>query len=63
MEASRKVQPLWELLRVDDRARYMRRVAQAMIDEFDELTGLIAREQGRPRAEVASSNCWRRSTR
>ena len=34
---SRKVQPLWALLRVQDRARYMRRVAQAVIDEFDEL--------------------------
>jgi acyl-CoA reductase-like NAD-dependent aldehyde dehydrogenase len=54
VEAARKVQPLWALLRVEDRARYMRRVAQAIIDEFEELTQLIAREQGRPRAEVAS---------
>jgi acyl-CoA reductase-like NAD-dependent aldehyde dehydrogenase len=53
--AARKVQPLWALLRVEDRARYMRRVAQAIIDEFDELTRLIGREQGRPRAEVAST--------
>jgi acyl-CoA reductase-like NAD-dependent aldehyde dehydrogenase len=52
--AARQVQPLWALLRVGDRARYMRRVAQAIIDEFEELTRLIAREQGRPRAEVAS---------
>ena len=52
--AARRVQPLWALLRVEDRARYMRRVAQAIIDEFEELAGLIAREQGRPRAEVAS---------
>ena len=49
-----KVQPLWALLRVADRARYMRRVAQAIIDEFEELVELIAREQGRPRAEVAT---------
>ena len=48
------MQPLWALLRVHDRARYMRRVAQAVIDEFDELLEAIAREQGRPRAEVAS---------
>jgi succinate-semialdehyde dehydrogenase / glutarate-semialdehyde dehydrogenase len=53
--AARKVQPLWALLRVEDRARYMRRVAQAIIDEFDELARLIGREQGRPRAEVAST--------
>jgi acyl-CoA reductase-like NAD-dependent aldehyde dehydrogenase len=52
--AARRVQPLWALLRVEDRARYMRRVAQAIIDEFAELSELIAREQGRPRAEVAS---------
>lgn len=48
------VQPLWALLRVQDRARYMRRIAQAIIDEFDALTETIAREQGRPRAEIAS---------
>ncbi len=50
----RRVQPLWALLRPTDRARYMRRVAQAVIAEFEELTDLLAREQGRPRAEVAT---------
>jgi acyl-CoA reductase-like NAD-dependent aldehyde dehydrogenase len=54
VEAVRRVQPLWALLRVEDRARYMRRVAQAIIDEFDELLELLGREQGRPRAEVAT---------
>jgi succinate-semialdehyde dehydrogenase/glutarate-semialdehyde dehydrogenase len=49
-----KVQPLWALLRVQDRARYMRGMAQAIIDEFDELVEAIGREQGRPRAEVAT---------
>jgi succinate-semialdehyde dehydrogenase/glutarate-semialdehyde dehydrogenase len=49
-----KVVPLWALLRVRDRARYMRRMAQAVIDDFDELTELIGREQGRPRGEVAA---------
>jgi len=49
-----KVQPLWALLRVRDRARYMRRMAQAIIDEFEELVEAIGREQGRPRAEVAT---------
>jgi len=49
-----QVQPLWALLRVADRARYMRRAAQAIIDEFDELSRLIGREQGRPAAEVAT---------
>jgi succinate-semialdehyde dehydrogenase/glutarate-semialdehyde dehydrogenase len=48
------VQPLWALLRVVDRARYMRHMAQAIVDELDDLTETIAREQGRPRTEVAS---------
>jgi succinate-semialdehyde dehydrogenase/glutarate-semialdehyde dehydrogenase len=49
-----QVQPLWALLRLVDRARYMRRMAQAIVDEYDALTQTIAREQGRPRAEVAT---------
>jgi acyl-CoA reductase-like NAD-dependent aldehyde dehydrogenase len=49
-----KVQPLWALLRVKDRARYMRRMAQAVIDDFDELVRALAREQGRPAAEIAA---------
>jgi acyl-CoA reductase-like NAD-dependent aldehyde dehydrogenase len=49
-----KVQPLWALLRVQDRARYMRRMAQAIVDELDDLRETIAREQGRPRTEVAT---------
>src|SRR5271154_1084309 len=49
-----KVQPLWALLRVRDRARYMRRMAQAVIDDFDELQHELVREQGRPGAEIAA---------
>ena len=49
-----KVQPLWALLRVRDRARYMRRMAQAVIDDFDELVLALAREQGRPAAEIST---------
>jgi len=49
-----RVQPLWALLRVVDRARYMRRMAQAIIDEYDALLKIVAREQGRPHAEVAA---------
>src|SRR5205823_5403506 len=54
VQASAKVQPLWALLRVRDRARYMQRMAQAVIDEFEELMRVLAREQGRPPAEVAA---------
>ncbi|MGZ6694446.1 MAG: aldehyde dehydrogenase family protein [Solirubrobacteraceae bacterium] len=46
------VQPLWARLRLRDRARYMARAAQAVIDEFDELEELLCAEQGRPRAEA-----------
>jgi acyl-CoA reductase-like NAD-dependent aldehyde dehydrogenase len=53
VEEVAKVQPLWALLRIEDRARYMRRMAQATIDDFDELVRGLAREQGRVRAEVA----------
>ncbi|HEX4564537.1 MAG TPA: aldehyde dehydrogenase family protein [Solirubrobacteraceae bacterium] len=49
-----KVQPLWALLRVKDRAGYMRRMAQAVIDDFDLLSRALAREQGRPLAEIAA---------
>jgi len=49
-----KVQPLWALLRVRDRARYMRRMAQAVIDDFDELQSELAQEQGRPPGEIAT---------
>ena len=49
-----KVQPLWALLRVEDRARYMRRVAQAIVDELDGLAHIIGREQGRPRTEIVT---------
>jgi succinate-semialdehyde dehydrogenase/glutarate-semialdehyde dehydrogenase len=54
VEAVAKVQPLWALLRVKDRARYMDRMAQAVIDDFDELQEGLAREQGRPRGEIAA---------
>ncbi len=48
------VQPLWARLRLEDRARYLRRAAQAVIDEFDEVVELLAAESGRPRVEVAA---------
>jgi len=63
VRAVAQVQPLWALLRVEDRARYMRRMAQAIIDEFDALAQAIGREQGRPRAEVAALELLPRSTR
>ncbi|HMJ33870.1 MAG TPA: aldehyde dehydrogenase family protein [Baekduia sp.] len=52
VDEARAVQRLWAQLRLEDRARYMARAAQAVIDEAGELADLICREQGRPRAEV-----------
>ncbi len=52
VDRSADVQRLWAALRTSDRARYMARAAQAVIDEVDELVDLLSREQGRPRAEV-----------
>lgn len=42
------VQPFWAELPLTDRARYMRRAAQAIIDGLDELARLLSREQGKP---------------
>ncbi|WP_205696331.1 aldehyde dehydrogenase [Conexibacter sp. SYSU D00693] len=49
---AREVQRLWAQLRLADRARYMARAAQAVIDESEEVVALVSREQGRPRAEA-----------
>jgi acyl-CoA reductase-like NAD-dependent aldehyde dehydrogenase len=49
-----KVQPLWALLRVQDRARYMHRMAQSVIDDFDELRDALAAEQGRPAGDIVA---------
>ena len=42
------VQPFWAGLPLADRARYMRRAGQAIIDQLDELAELLSREQGKP---------------
>src|SRR3954469_10080220 len=49
-----QVQPLWSQLRVADRARYLRRAAQAVVDELDELLPLFARAHDRTPGEVAA---------
>lgn len=46
-----EVQPFWAALPLSDRARYMRRAAQVVIDSLDDLTELLTREQGKPRNE------------
>ena len=46
-----EVQPYWAALPAADRARYMRRAAQVIIDSLDGLGKLLTREQGKPRNE------------
>jgi acyl-CoA reductase-like NAD-dependent aldehyde dehydrogenase len=50
--AAALVQPLWAAVPPPARARYLRRAAQAVLDELDRLALLIARETGRPRSEA-----------
>ncbi len=45
------VQPFWAQLSLADRARYMRRAAQVLLDQSDEVAELLTREQGKPRLE------------
>src|SRR5205823_4924998 len=47
-----EVQPFWAELTLADRARYLERTAQVLIDEADQIRDLIAREQGKPRSEA-----------
>jgi acyl-CoA reductase-like NAD-dependent aldehyde dehydrogenase len=49
-----QVQPFWAQLPLAERADYMRRAAQAIIDRLDELAELVSREQGKPRTEALS---------
>ena len=46
-----QVQPFWAELPLADRARYMRRAAQVVLDSLGELATLLSREQGKPRSE------------
>jgi succinate-semialdehyde dehydrogenase/glutarate-semialdehyde dehydrogenase len=46
-----EVQPFWAGLPLSDRGRYMRRAAQVVIDNLDELSKLLTAEQGKPRNE------------
>jgi acyl-CoA reductase-like NAD-dependent aldehyde dehydrogenase len=47
-----RVQPAWAELPAATRGTYMRRTAEALLDEIDEVAELLVREQGKPRAEA-----------
>jgi succinate-semialdehyde dehydrogenase/glutarate-semialdehyde dehydrogenase len=46
------VQPFWAELTLADRAGYLRRAADALLDDLDEIAVLLTREQGKPRNEA-----------
>src|ERR1700742_4058618 len=52
VDAAARVQPFWAGLTLRDRAWYLERAAQVLIDESDEIRDLIAAEQGKPRNEA-----------
>jgi acyl-CoA reductase-like NAD-dependent aldehyde dehydrogenase len=54
VDAVAEVQPFWYQLTLRDRARYLERAAQVLIDEADEIRDLIVAEQGKPRNEAFS---------
>ena len=47
-----RIQPAWAELPLEDRAAYMRRAADALLDDIDEIAELLVREQGKPRTEA-----------
>ncbi len=47
-----EVQPFWAQLSLADRAGYMRRAADVLLEDLDEIAELLTREQGKPRAEA-----------
>jgi acyl-CoA reductase-like NAD-dependent aldehyde dehydrogenase len=49
-----EIQPFWAQLSLEDRARYMRRAADVLLDELDDLAELLTSEQGKPRVESYS---------
>jgi acyl-CoA reductase-like NAD-dependent aldehyde dehydrogenase len=46
-----EVQPFWAQLSLDDRARYLRKAADVLVDEVEEVTELLTTEQGKPITE------------
>src|SRR5690242_3117062 len=46
-----EVQPFWAELSLADRARYLRRAADVLVDEVDDVAELLTREQGKPTTE------------
>jgi succinate-semialdehyde dehydrogenase/glutarate-semialdehyde dehydrogenase len=52
VDAVAAVQPAWAQLSLEDRAGYLERAVQVLIDDSDEIRDLIVQEQGKPRNEA-----------
>ena len=52
VERARKAQGDWEALSFEQRARFMTRVSQAILDRSDEIVDCVVRESGKPRNEA-----------
>jgi acyl-CoA reductase-like NAD-dependent aldehyde dehydrogenase len=46
-----EVQPFWAALTLEDRARYMRRASDVLLEDIDEIAELLTNEQGKSRVE------------
>jgi len=47
-----ELQPFWAQLSLEDRGRYLKRTAEVLVSEMDEVAALITAEQGKPRVEA-----------
>ncbi len=47
----REVQAFWAELSLEDRGRYMRKAADVLLEDLDEVAALLTREQGKPIVE------------
>ena len=52
LETARKAQPDWAARTIAERARYMTRALQKLVERQDEFIDVLLRESGKPRAEV-----------
>ena len=52
LEAARKAQPEWAARSIDERARYLTRAVQMLIERQDEFIDVLRRESGKPRTEI-----------
>jgi len=55
VERARKAQPAWAELSFAQRARYLRRAVQNLVDRQDELVDVIVKETGKPRVEALAT--------